>query len=238
MKIAFVAGFFDPVKRSLEKRYPKEQYRRSVFWVQQAKGGGFAREVNLSEFSSLFMDKTSQATSVLVVLALPTGREFVELAVQGIIDKVAAMRPEMDWKLETLRNVSDGEAVLKHLEDFGLPDPAAVDSGKIREKVKSGKILCVSLDGKTRVFDALARAGFTAEAIESCFEEERIEGGRNSNLNEALSSRGGKRSHLLYAWDGLRTLTPEVKKKFVKCYEASDAAKVVAIFKRWVEDGT
>ena len=104
-------------------------------------------------------------------------------------------------------------------------------------KIPSGRVLCVSLEGKTSIIEALERAGFASDAVSQCFEEERVEGGRNSGLLQHLSSRSLQYRYLLYAFDGLRTLSPAIKHKFVKCWEAPNAAKVVAQFKKWITQG-
>ena len=108
----------------------------------------------------------------------------------------------------------------------------------VRKKVSYGKIICVSLAGKTSILVALQRAGFSSAAIAECFEEEVIEGAKNSNLNSHLKSRAGSYPYLIYAWDGARTSTPEVKKAYaIDCVEARSAAQVVEIFKKWITEG-
>ena len=53
-----------------------------------------------------------------------------------------------------------------------------------------------------------------------------LEAGPNSRLLQHLSSRSLQYRYLLYVFDGLRTLSPAIKHKFVKCWEALNAAKV------------
>jgi hypothetical protein len=93
----------------------------------------------------------------------------------------------------------------------------------------------VSLDRNTSVLDALRRAGFSEVALRTFFEEERIAGARNSGLMEHLAARSKQYSYLLYSFQGLRTLTPEVKGKFERCYEAPTAAKLAELARRWME---
>jgi hypothetical protein len=50
-----------------------------------------------------------------------------------------------------------------------------------------------------------------------------------------LGQKAKQYEHLLYAWDGLRTIKADVKKKFTgKAYEAETAAKVIEIFRKWL----
>jgi hypothetical protein len=91
------------------------------------------------------------------------------------------------------------------------------------------------MEGTTSVLDALRRSGFSDATLAMFFEEERIGGARNSGLMEHLAARADQFACLLYAFHGLRTLTPEVKGKFRKCYEAPSAAKLAQIALRWME---
>jgi len=234
VKIAFVAGFFDPVKKEIEKNYSAHQANGSVIWVRQI---GMNREVNLSEFAARFNDAAKRADSILILLALLTGREWVMHRVRDIIEKAKKQNRNLDCELATFRNAGDRSGVLDRLRDFDLQSPALISAEKIRSKIPEGKVLCVSLEGKTRILDALERSGFSLDSIDICFHEERVEGARNSNLMETLTSRSSNFRYLLYAWDGLRTLKPEVGRKFEKCYEAPNASKVVRLFKSWITDG-
>lgn len=233
MKIAFVAGFFDPVKKALEEGpYSEHQASGSLIWIRQK---AMNREVNLHEFSARFFDRVKQADSVLTLLAILKGREWVEASVLGIIGRAKESVPDLSCELLTFRNAGDRNGVTKALDAFGLPSPSLVAREKMRTKVADEKVLCVSLEGKTSILDALGRAGFGAETIQAHFCEERIDGARNSGLMEHLALRSIQYKHLLYAWDGLRTLTPAVSRKFTTCCEAPNAAKVVQLFKRWIE---
>jgi hypothetical protein len=233
VKIAFVAGFFDPVKKALEEEpYSGHQSNGSLIWIRQK---AMNREVNLHEFSSRFFDRVKQADSVLTLLAILRGREWAEASVQAIITRAKEGMPDLSCEMLTFRNAGDRSGVLKAIDAFGLASPSSIGRDKVRAKVSEEKVLCVSLEGKTSILDALRRAGFEAETVQAHFYEERIDGARNSGLMEHLALRAGQYRHLLYAWDGLRTLKPEVGRKFTTCCEAPNAAKVVQLFKKWIE---
>lgn len=236
MKIAIVAGFFDPVKKALDHHYSEQLQNGSLIWIRQA---GQNREANLKEFAGRFNDrmKRDAPESVLVLLAvLKTCESWLENAVQGIIRRGIG-GGTTKYEVVIWKNAGDRDWVLEQVKRFELPVTVEVETPTIRAKVPQGKILCISMSGKTSVLDSLRRAGFSADAIHECFEEERIKGSKNSGLMELLAARSNHHTHLIYAWDGLRTLKPEVKGKFAKCYEASSAAKVTELLKRWILEG-
>lgn len=234
MKIAFVAGFYDPVKEALDNPYSEHQATGSLVWIRQRE---LHKEADLTEVSSRFFSSIERADSVRVILHVPRGRAWVIDSVRGILEKGKAMNSALEFDIVPLENDGDCDGVLQCIADFGLAAPVGIESAVIRKKIPTGKVLCVSLEGKTPIIDALQRAGFTPEAVAQSFEEDRIEGGRNSGLLQTLASKSLKYRHLLYAFDGLRTLSPAIKHKFAKCWEAPNAAKVVAQFKKWILEG-
>ena len=231
MKIAFVAGFYDPIKEALDNPYSEHQANGSLVWIRQKE---LHKEADLTELSSRLIDAIKRADSVRVILHIPRGRTWVFDSVQGILEKGKGMNSALEFDIVPFENDGDRDGVLQCIADFGLPAPADVECATIRTKIPSGKILCVSLEGKTSIIDALQRAQFAPETITQCFEEERIEGGRNSGLLQMLSSRSLQYRYLIYAFEGLRHLSPAVKHKFVKCWNEANAAKVVAQFKKWI----
>jgi len=231
MKIAFVAGFYDPVKEALDNPYSEHQANGSLVWIRQNE---LHKEADLTLLSSRFIDGVNRADTVRVVLHVPRGRQWVVDSVQGILERGKDLNSALEFDIVPLENDGDRDGVLKCIADFGLAVPAHVESDTVRTKIPSGKVLCVSLDGKTSILDALQRAEFAPETITQCFDEERIEGGRNSGLLQMLASRSLRYRYLIYAFDGLRHLSPAIKHKFVKCWNEANAAKVVAQFKKWI----
>jgi hypothetical protein len=234
MKIAFVAGFYDPVKEALDNSYSAHQANGSLVWIGQRE---LHREADLTELSSRFFDAAERAEFVRVVLHVPRDRAWVKASVYGILAGGKAQHSTLEFDVVPLDNDGDCNGVLKCIADFGLAAPADVECACVRAKIPSGKVLCVSLEGKTSIKEALERAAFAPEAVSRCFEEERIEGGKNSGLLQHLSSRSLQYRYLLYAFDGLRHLSPAIKHKFIKCWNEANAAKVVAQFKKWIREG-
>ena len=228
MKVVFVLGFYDPVKTALDSLYSERIRDGSIVWIGQKARG---MEANLTEFSAVFSKHIQAgAAPVLVLVAQIRGRDFVVDAVRGIMHGAGSSEQPVPFE-----NAADRDGVLEYIASFGLEPPGALSCERIRAKTPKGKILCVSLDTSTSVVDALKRAGFPADAIPIFFEEERIPHGRNSGLMEYLASRSRQFAYLLYAFHGLRTLTPEVKGKFEKCYEAPTAAKIAELARKWIE---
>jgi hypothetical protein len=228
MRVAFVAGFFDPVKRMLEERFAAQMGRGSVIWIPQARGG----EAKLSEFASRFNSAAAQGHGpILILLAVLRSREFV----RGHAERITQCRAGLDCQLVTFENAADRDGVAARLEEFCVPDATQIDAAAVRAKVPNGKVLCVSLAGKASIHSALCREGFSGSALEECFEFEIVPGARNSSLIGNLQTRAARYSGLLYAWDGLRTLQPEVKRAFPQpSIEGRTAQKVVASFVQWL----
>jgi hypothetical protein len=84
VKIVLVAGFFDPVQRALKEAFPDQFEAGSLVWIGQK---GVGREANLADFKSRFYDRIAAgATEVLVLLAVLRGREWVQAAIESILD--------------------------------------------------------------------------------------------------------------------------------------------------------
>ncbi len=102
----------------------------------------------------------------------------------------------------------------------------------LRAKIGQGKVLCVYLDGRTSLKDAMRRAGFPEVALNECFEEIAVDPGRNSNLMESLGDKPERYTHMIYAWDGLRHTTSEVEARFGgNLYKARTAFRAALCFK-------
>ena len=235
MKTVLVAGFFDPVKKALELSHREHLAGGSIVWVRQV---GENREVNLGELSQQCFAQISRgAKSILVILAVLKGREWVESKVEGLIASARASNPDVECEVVHFHNAVDREGVLAAIGKFGVTAPAEFSSEGIRARAPNGKIFCVSMEGRTSILDSLKRVGFPDSVIHECFEEEQIPRAKNSNLMEYLISRAKQYRYLLYAWAGLRTIKPEVKGKFEKCYEAETGAKVAELVRRWIRRG-
>jgi hypothetical protein len=227
VKIAFVVGFFEPVKKPLFSRYPEDVYHNRLIWVESGK-----RAITI--FKEQFYDVVKTAHGLLVCLGRSGNQRHIENAVKGIIG-VATAQYETPIRLNVFANLYDATPVIQTVEGFGLDNEIKIGADDVRAKIGNGKILCVSPQGKTSITDALERASFSKEAIDECFVEEIQEYGRNSNLMQHLKSSSASYVCLLYAWEGLRTSDQDVKDSYAYgCYEAPTASQVVDFFKAWI----
>ena len=230
MKIAFVVGFYDRVRTTLNARFPVTTYQDRLIWIDSG------NQV-LVAFKKRFYEVVKTADGLLVCLGRAGSQRYLEDNMRGIIG-VAESQYSAPIDLRVFGNLFDPDPVIAAVEAFDLEIGSTLTRNQIRSRVVEGKILCVSLQGKTTVFSALERAGVSAEILEEMFVEEIIAGGRNSNLMEHLEQRAQSHTCLLYAWDGLRTSTPEVKKAYrYECHEAPSAAQAAEKFKKWVTEG-
>jgi hypothetical protein len=229
VKIAIVAGFYDRVKIALDERYPEEIYRDRLIWISAGSGA-------LAIFKERFYDVVKMAEGLLVCLGRAGSQRYLEDAMRGIV-RVAQAQYATPIHFEAFGNLYDPGPVVELVKSFGLEAEGLICTGRIRSKIIEGKILCVSIQGKTSILASLQRAGFSDEAIRECFDEEIRKGGRNSNLMQELKSRAASYSCLLYAWAGLRTSDQDVKNAYrFGCHEACSASQVVELFKSWITD--
>lgn len=230
MKIAFVVGFYDPVKIALNARYPEDSYQDRLIWIPSGKR-------TLVDFKQRFYDVVQTAEGLLVCLGRSGPQRHLEDSMRGIIGVAEGQYTTPIW-FEAFGNLYDPLPIVALVESFGLETDATIGVDHVRSKVTQGKILCVSIEGKTTVRVALQRAGLSAQALDECFVEEIIKGGRNSNLMQNLKQKAQHHSCLLYAWGGLRTSTPEVKAAYTfDCIEAQSASQVAVMFKKWIMEG-
>jgi len=236
MKIAFVAGFDDPVKQKLDEYYSAQQANGSLVWVRQKE---LHREADLTLLSARVLEPIRGASDIHVRVALyvPCDREWVVGRVEGILYKAQQLNPALQFdEIAQFEDDSDCEGVLGCIQDFDLPVPSGICLAAVRKKIPEGTILCVSHQDKTPILKALERAGFTADT-KQLFVEKPIEGGKNSNLPQDIASWSLHHRYMIYAFDGLRHLSPSILKKFVKYWYRANAAQAVEQFKKWITEG-
>jgi hypothetical protein len=234
VKIVFVAGFFDPVRKALEETFPDHlKSGGGLIWIRQV---GSGRELNINEFKSRFFDALARgATQILIVMAVLRGKEWIEKTIGTIVSSAKETYPAVEIELRCEKNAQSSSTVLQGIAAFGLPAPPDVSMERLSEKLQGKKILCVVLEGRSGFEQSLDRAGFPTEAFALYFEELSITAGKNSNLIELLSEKSKSFDHLLYAWSGLRTLPPKTKRDFCGLrFEAGSSFEVVLLLKKWV----
>ena len=242
MRTAIVAGFFDPVRNAVAGRFPKQVEVSSIVWVPQ-RGNG--REPDLGKLNSVLNQQLKNgATNVLVLVAIIAGKDWVRQVVQGMVAEVRSRYGEAEILVdfETKVSRSNQDSILARIAEFNIPppeptpEPCEITLEVMRARLAGRKVLCVVLDGRTSFDEALERAGFPENCIcDEFFEHMVVPGGRNSNLMETLHKRAEHHQHLLYAFTGLRTLSPRIKKRYsIFAYEGPNTREVVNLFKRWL----
>jgi len=129
MRIACVAGFFNPVKSSLDKDLGKEIKDNSVVWVPQLSNG----QINQNKLKQAIFDATARgATDILVLLFLLRGSEYVRQVVDSLAAEAIRRSPSLRITInQTLKNAQDGPAVVKLIRQFAplavRPYPTSLD---------------------------------------------------------------------------------------------------------------
>jgi hypothetical protein len=236
LKVVFVVGFYDAVRVALEKSYSAQLGAGTLVFVRQISGKPIP---DLQDFNSRFSDLVPKCTSIKVLLAILRNYEWVEEKVCAVIERMRQRHPDVKIELSAPPRAEAGVGVapelIKEIEEFGLPEPEAITIQILEEVLGTTHVLCMCLEGKAGFSEALVRANFPPESTGRFFTLRGVSPGRNSNLMNIASQEAKHCEHLLYAWDGLRTLKPDVKRKFSgKAYEAQTAAKVIEIFRRWI----
>ena len=138
MKIAFVVGFFDPVKKALDARFPNND---RLIWIEPGKKA-------LIVFKQRFYDVVKTAHDLLVCLGRRGSEKHLEDAATGII-AVAREQFTAAIQFRAFGNLYDPAPVVALVDSFGIEIQPQIVVHDVRKKVSYGKIICVSLAGKT-----------------------------------------------------------------------------------------
>jgi hypothetical protein len=232
LKVAIVVGFFDPVWAELQREYAAHVAEKTLILVKPALPSPIPR---IPDVASRVADASGRAKSLLVVAASLDNYEWVPMRIEEMVVTIGRRTAGLEVRTEIRKSATDPKEILQLIADFALEPPLPISVELLRTALRDTKVLCVSMEGRTTLRDALMRAGFPEEAWDLYFVERIIPGARNSNLLNSIGLESHQCTHLLYAWDGLRTLSSAVKKKFKgKQYECPTAAQVAEAFKRWV----
>jgi hypothetical protein len=198
VRIAFILGFFDPVRKAVEATFPSQLKDGSVVWIRQA---GPSREVNLGEFKSRFFDRLEVGpTHVLVILAVLRGKEWVEDRVTSVIQAGRFRQPEVTIEpLITERNAQASESVLENLRAFGPSRGDDISMDSLRAILGARRVLCVRESGCPKFEEALKRCGFPDEAWGEFFVEAEFDA---STRPEVLAQKIKYFDYVLYAFHG------------------------------------
>jgi hypothetical protein len=238
LQAVFVVGFHEPVRTEIERHFADRIEDKSIIWIAQVPPKNYPDFDGLSNEYFLKVDTGTRST--LVLTAIQRGREWLEQSIAGIIESAKESYPDVECEFINHANPGDAGWVIDSIADFNLaPINGTISECQVRSRIGDGKVFCASKHGCTSFLSALERAGFSAEAIASCFTEQRIGGGKNSSLMQQFEAKAKQYGHMLYAWGDLRTSTPKVRDAFIKFYEARNAASTVELFRKWImgQDG-
>jgi hypothetical protein len=232
----FVVGFYDPVHSELERTHKQHLELGEIVWVPQVRRGGGADLVRLA--SLLFQKLAEGQDKVHVILGRRSGEEWMDASMEAMATQVRERFPNAALSYSLTKRLGESRLVIDEIAMFGLSAINAIGLNRLTERLSGNKVLCVRLRGRSNFQDALRRAGFCEESWEEVFVQETIDPGRHSSMMGDFEGWSNSYKFLLYAWDGLRTLKPEVKKRFSgKAYEAPTPTRVIEPFKRWILEG-
>ena len=236
MKVAFVLGFFKPVHDDLHDNYQDLVNHQNLISLPRQRRADL-QSIPGKFKSRLFQLLDGEAKEVLVVLALPRDASWIKHVVEATIEDAKSCFPTARVQLRTSTDARAIERVIDELVHFGIETQNTIPRSELEKKLGRRRVLFIWRQGSTPPSVALHRCGFTESDIRNFFEELAIPPGRNSNLIRLLANKAQQHDHLLYAWRGLRTLPPEVKRRFKAiAIEASDTTKVSNMFVRWLRD--
>jgi hypothetical protein len=120
MKVALIAGFFTPVLKSLKANFTAELKARSIIWVPQLRNGA----ADPGALKQSFFDRLAKgASSILILLAVLRGHEYITEIAEAIIAEGRSRSPNTDIQFSCFRDARSPEPVVAAIRDFGVVEP-------------------------------------------------------------------------------------------------------------------
>ena len=234
MKVAFVTGFFSPVKNGLEAEFAAELSRGALVFLGKASPH---QAFDLKIFKSRFFQvaKGGDRDPILVIAAKVRGLEWVNDSLAAIVESARAQSNGKEIRLLVFDDTQNPDPIIGALHDFDLSDSheqGGVTEDKLLTYTHGQKVLCVRSDNQSTFEDALRRAGLQFDRFEDHFVEVSL--AYSSNVSQALKSYAKQHACLLYAWGALKYLDPSVKSKWKSLHQGETPAAAVARFKQAV----
>jgi len=197
VRVAFVLGFFDPVLRELKSQFPRELRLRSLIWIRQTKIGG---PPDLTDFSSQLFDRLTQgATHILVIVAVPRGKEWIEERLRSMVAEAQNRFSGSTVEIIFEKKATASELVISRLREFKCAIPQEVSRELLARKLGSSKVLCVRENHSTSFRRTLERHGISEELFEEFFVEYSFEANAS---NDGLKKKVESFECVFYAFDG------------------------------------
>jgi hypothetical protein len=169
LKVAIVAGFFEPVRRALEGRFAKQMEVSSLVWIPQV---GDGREPDLGKLSaSLSRQLRNGAKQVLVLIAILAGKDWVKESVVAIVSEAQSHYQDADIRVvfETKVSHSNQDSIIVNIAEFNIPEPSEITAEIMRSRLTGRKVLCVVMEGRTGFHESLSRAAFPMNVFAKSF---------------------------------------------------------------------
>jgi hypothetical protein len=120
MKVALIAGFFDPVLKSLEVNFTAELNARSIIWIPQLQHGA----ADPGKLKQNFFDRLAKdASGILILLAVLRGHEYIVEIVEAIVAEGRSRAPNTEIKFSCFKDARSHEPVVAAIRNFGVVEP-------------------------------------------------------------------------------------------------------------------
>ncbi len=197
MRIAFVLGFFDPVLKELKSQFPRELRLRSLIWIRQTKIGG---PPDLTDFSSQLFDRLTQgATHILLIVAVLSGKEWIEERLRSMVAEARERFSGSVVEIIFEKKAMASELIIPRLREFECTIPQEVTRELLARKLGGSKILCVREKSSTSFRRALERHGISEELFEEFFVEHSVQA---DSSKEGLQKKVHSFKYVFYAFYG------------------------------------
>lgn len=197
MRVAFVLGFFDPVLKELTSQFPRELRLRSLIWIRQTKIGG---PPDLTDFRSQLFDRLTQgATHILLIVAVLSGKEWLEEWFPPMVAEAQNRFSGLAVEIIFEKKAKASELVISRLREFKCTIPQDITRELLARKLGGSKVLCVREKRSTSFRRTLERHGISEELFEEFFVEHSVEA---SSSNEGLQKKVQSFKYVFYAFDG------------------------------------
>lgn len=230
MKVVFIVGFFTPIEKELRESFPNQFEEGSLIWIPQT---GPQKPPNLHILNSrLFEIVSEDKATVLIVLAVLRGKEWLEEKVQASLVEAKARREGNEVHLITTPNARDLKLIQKTVTEFGPSRPKRMSAELIRTKIGLKKVHCVRSSQHPEFRRILERRGFTTAVCDEFFEEIVVEyDAKPERLGEKISSS----VVLLYAFYGISHKTESALDNYKgRIFKMPAPVECVEEFRKWL----
>jgi len=147
----------------------------------------------------LFDRLTQGATHVLVIVAVLSGKEWIEERLRSMVAEAQARFSGTAIEIVFEKKAMASGLVIPRLREFGCTIPQQITRELLARKLGSSKVLCVREKRSTSFRRALERHGISEELFENFFVEHSVEA---NSSKDGLQRRVQSFKYVFYAFDG------------------------------------